>query len=101
MLNGGAVFYCTCKQGNVSLSLAEAKYIALYDAVCNLIFVDKILSQLAMPSTYPLTLKTDAESAICHVVNNTKYIQMKHFAIKFNFVKDLYIRERSPLSTFL
>jgi hypothetical protein len=73
MLNGGAVSYHACKQGNVSLSSAEAKYVALCDAACDLVFVDKILSQLAMPSTYPLILKTDAQSAICHVVNNTKH----------------------------
>jgi hypothetical protein len=60
MLNGGAVSYHACKQGNVSLFSTEAKYVALYDAACDLVFVDKILSQLAVPSTYPLTLKTDA-----------------------------------------
>jgi hypothetical protein len=97
MLNGGAVSYHACKQGNVSLSSAEAEYVALCDAACDLVFVDKILSQLAMPSTYPLTLKTDTQSAIRHVVNNTKHTQTKHFAIRFNFVKDLYIKGKVAL----
>jgi hypothetical protein len=60
MLNGGAVSYYACKQGNVSLFSAEAEYVALYDTACNLVFVDIILSQLPIPSTYPLTLKMDA-----------------------------------------
>jgi hypothetical protein len=97
MLNGGPVSHHACKQGNVSLSSAEAEYVALCDAACDLVFVDKILSQLAMPSTYPLILKTDAQSAIRHVVNNTKHTQTKHFAIKFNFVKDLYIKGKVAL----
>jgi hypothetical protein len=59
--------------------------------------VDKIPSQLAMPSTYPLTLKTDAQSVIRYVINNTKYTQTKHFAVKFNFVKDLYIKGKVAL----
>jgi hypothetical protein len=97
MINGGAVSYCACKQGNVSLSSAETEYVALCDAACDLVFVDEILSQLAMPSTYPLTLKTDAQSAICHVINNTKHTQTKHFAIKFNFVKDIDIKGKVAL----
>jgi hypothetical protein len=88
MLNGGAVSYHACKQGNVSLSSAEAEYVAWCDAACDLVFVDKTLSQLAVPSTYPLTLKTDAQSAIFHVINDTKHTQTKQFAVKFNFVKD-------------
>jgi hypothetical protein len=87
MLNGGAISYRGCKQGNVSLSSAEAEYVALCDAACDIIFVDKILSQLAVLSTYPLILKTDAQSAIHHVVNDTKHTQTKHFAIKFNYEK--------------
>jgi Reverse transcriptase (RNA-dependent DNA polymerase) len=97
MLNGGAVSYRACKQGNVSLSSAEAEYVALCDAACDLVFVDKILSQLTVLSTYPLTIKTDAQSAIRHVVNNTKHTQMKHFAAKFNFIKDLYIKGKVAL----
>jgi hypothetical protein len=97
MLNGGAVPYRACKQGNVSLSLAEAEYVALCDAACDLVFVDKILSQLAVPNMYPLTLKTDAQSTICHVINNTKHTQTKHFTVKFNFVKDLYIKGKVAL----
>jgi hypothetical protein len=97
MLNEGAVSYHACKQGNVSLSSAEAEYVALCDAACDLILVDKILSQLAMPSMYPLTLKMDAQSVIRHVVNNTKRTQTKHFAIKFNFIKDFYIKGKVAL----
>jgi hypothetical protein len=97
MINGGAVSYHACKQGNVSLSSAEAEYIALCDAACDLVFVDKILSQLAVPSTYTHTLKMDAQSAIRHVINNTKHTQTKHFAVKFNFVKDLYIKGKVAL----
>jgi hypothetical protein len=97
MFNGGAVSYRACKQGNVSLSSAEAEYIARCDAACDLVFVDKILSQLAIPSIYPLTLKTDAQSSIRHVVNNTKHTQTKHFAVKFNFVKNLYIKGKVTL----
>jgi hypothetical protein len=81
----------------VSLSSAEVKYVALCDAACDLVFVNKILSQLVIPSTYPLTLKTDAQSAIRHVINNTKHTQTKHFAVKFNFVKDLYIKGKVAL----
>jgi hypothetical protein len=82
---------------NVSLSSAEAEYVALCDAAWDLAFVDKILSQLAVPSVYPLTLKMDAQSAIGHVINDTKHTQMKHFAIKLNFIKDLYIKGRVAL----
>jgi hypothetical protein len=60
MLNGRVVSYHVCKQGNMSLSSAEAEYIALYNAACDLMFADKILSQLAIPSIYLLTLKMDA-----------------------------------------
>jgi hypothetical protein len=92
VLNGGAASYHACKRGNVSLSSAETEYVALCNAACDLVFVDKILSQLAIPSVYPLTLKTDAQSTIHHVINNTRHTQTKHFAVKFNFVKDLYIK---------
>jgi hypothetical protein len=58
MING-AVSYHACKQGNMSLLFMEAEYIALSNIAYNFIFVDKMLSQLTMPSIYPLTLKTD------------------------------------------
>jgi hypothetical protein len=80
------------------LTSAEAEYVALCDAACDLVFVDKILSQLAVPSTYPLTLKTDAQSAIRQVqaegtwtydahprhratphVTNLRFFQLAHF----------------------
>jgi hypothetical protein len=66
-------------------------------SVCDLVFVNKILSQLTMLSTYPLTLKMDAQSTILHVVNNTKHIHMKQFAMKLNFVKDLYMKGKVTL----
>jgi hypothetical protein len=40
VLNGGAVSYRACKQGNVSLSSAKAEYVALCDAACDLVFVE-------------------------------------------------------------
>jgi Reverse transcriptase (RNA-dependent DNA polymerase) len=97
MFNGGAVSYRACKQGNVSLASAEAEYVAPCDAACDLVFADKILSQLAMPSTYPLILGMDTQSAICHVIKNTKHTQTKHFAVRFKFVKDLYIKGKVAL----
>jgi hypothetical protein len=97
MLNGEVVCYCTCKQSNVSLSSVEAEYLTIYDVACDLVFVDKILLQLTIPNIYLLILKMDIQSAIRSVVNNTKYTLTKHFAIEFNFVKDLYIKEKVTL----
>jgi hypothetical protein len=97
MLNGGAVPYCTCKQSNVSLSSAEAEYVTLYNAACDLAFMVKTLPQLAMLIIYLLTLKTDTQSAIRHVINNTKHTQTKHFVVKFNFIKDLYSKGKVAL----
>jgi hypothetical protein len=92
MINEEEVSYHNFKQGKVSRSSAEAVYVALYDAAYNLGFIDKILSQPAVPSTYSLALKTYAYSAIRHIINNTKHTQTTHLA-----VKNLYIEENVAL----
>jgi hypothetical protein len=79
------------------LSSAEAEYVTLCNAACDLVLMYKILSQLAMPSTYPLTLKMDVQSAISHIINNANHTQTKHFAVKFNFIEDLYIKGKVAL----
>jgi hypothetical protein len=70
-----------------SLSSAEAEHVAPCDATCDVAFVHKILSRLAVANNYPLILKTDEQSAIHHVVNNAKHTDTKHFAIKFQSIK--------------
>jgi hypothetical protein len=66
------------------ITFADASYVTDMDNCMSTTVINRILTQLA--------LKSDAQSTIRHVANNTKRTQTKNFAFKFNFVGDLYIK---------
>lgn len=76
------------KQNCVSLSTAEAEYIALGSCCTQLLWMKHMLADYGMNSS-PLMVNCDNQSAINISKNPVMHSKTKHIAIRYHFVRDL------------
>jgi hypothetical protein len=75
------------KQTMVTLSTAEAEYIALSDVVKELLWYIELLEELGFPQE-SIVVHCDNQSAISIAKNPGHHERTKHISTKFNFVRD-------------
>lgn len=104
-LYGCSVVWCTKRQASVSLSTAEAEYIALSEAIRELLWIVQILKDLNVNFEEPITIFEDNQAAIKMTVahiTRSKHIDIRyHFIrekVQENFVKIKYIESREQLA---
>ena len=86
------------KQSVVARSSAEAEYRAIAQGMCELIWLDRLLSDLNVPLEGPMKLYSDSKSAIAIVHNPVQHDRMKHVRIDQNFIKTEVESKRITLS---
>ena len=86
-LNGNAISWRTKKQEMVSLSSAEAEYIALSVCITESLFVAQMLSEILNKNMYPIHLYEDNQACI-KMSTTLETKRTKHIDIKYQFVKD-------------
>ena len=64
VIDGGAVSWCLKKPELVTLSTAEAEYVAAMDTAKKLIWFRHLLGEIFGPLKHPITLYSDSQSAI-------------------------------------
>ena len=87
-LNGAAVSWSAKLQKTISLSTAEAEFMALTEGVREAMFLRGMLCELGYDTEEPTLIFVDNQPAL-HLANNmTTSGRSKHFAIRMTFVRD-------------
>ena len=85
----GAVSWSSKKQPIVTLSSTEAEYVALTHSSKDIIWIHKLLNELALvfSSTLPTTLFCDNQGAIRLSKDSTFHGRTKHIDVHFHFIR--------------
>ena len=86
-LAGGAVSWSSKKQGCVALSSTKAEYVAGAHTAKEAIWLGQLFAGLQQPSTFPIPLLIDNQSAIAIVKNPEFHDRTKHIDIRYHFLR--------------
>ena len=84
---GNLVTWRSKKQSVVARSSAKAKFRAIAQGICELIWLIRLMEDLQLPLTKPTNLYSDSKSAISIVNNPVQHDRMKHVRIDRSFIK--------------
>ena len=76
------------QQKTVSLSSAEVEWIALSEAIKEILFVIQVLEALELPIEKPVVVRVDNMGAIFMAKNTTATKRTKHIDVRANFVHE-------------
>ena len=87
------------KQKVVALSTCETEYVAAATAVCQAIWLRRLLDELTGVEAHPPALMMDNQPAIALAKNPVLHDRSKHIDIKFHFLMDYVDEGRSSTSS--
>ena len=87
-LGNNLISWMSMKQNSVSLSIAEAEYIAAGSCCTQLLWMKKLLHDYGIPQDTTCVF-CDNTSAINHSKNLVQYSKSKHIKIRYHFIRDL------------
>jgi hypothetical protein len=86
LIDRAAISWASCKQELVTLSTAEAKYMAATHAAKECIWLQRLIKPFFRPSSTPTTLHCDNQAAIHLATDNNYHTRTKHIDICFHFI---------------
>ena len=93
--SGNAFFMGDClvswlskKQSSISLSTAEAEYIAAADCCTQILWMKEALKDVNIETKQPITIFCDNNSAISLSKNPVMHSRTKHIPIKYHFLHE-------------
>ena len=110
MVNGAPVIFKSKLQGSVSLSTAEAEYVALSLCIQEILWTKSLLMEMKVKIDAPVVVYEDNQSAIAIAKNEGYQSRAKHIDIRYHFVRDQvkakviqleYIETKLQLADFL
>lgn len=81
------IMWASKKQPTVSLSSTEAEFVAANYAVCEVIWLRKIFSDLSLQVSEPTVVYEDNQGAIS-MSKNAETRRTKHMDVKYHFIRD-------------
>jgi ribonuclease HI len=87
-INNNLINWCSKKQSVVALSSAEAEYMAISEAIKELIWIRMIMKELMITVETPSILYVDNQSAIRISENDGEHERTKHIDVRHYFIKD-------------
>ena len=75
------------KQNIVALSSTEAEYVAMTNALKDIMWLCNLLSEIHTPVTIPTPLMCDNQGAITLTMNNKFHPRTKHINIRYHFIR--------------
>ena len=88
MMSNGAVSWNSKKQAVVSLSTAEAEYVALSSTTQEAIWLKRLLCDLGTVSDIPVLLMEDNRAAIAIARNPVGHARTKHIDVRYHFARE-------------
>ena len=88
-LGSGEIAWSSKKQQIVTLSSAEAEYVAATSAACQSVWMRRILSDLQHAQNQPTEIFCDNKSAIALSKNHVFHKRSKHIDTRFHFIREL------------
>jgi hypothetical protein len=89
LIDGGAVSWYSRKQEIVTLSTAEAEYVAATHAAKEAIWLRRLIFELFPLSTSPTTLYCDNQAAIKLAIDDNYHARTKHIDIQYHFIRQV------------
>jgi len=99
LMSGGAISWLSKKQPFVTLSTAEAEYVALGAATQEVVWLRRLLSDIKAPPKTPTIIREDNQGAIAIAKNSISHVRTKHIDIKFHYVHEA-IHDRTVESVY-
>jgi hypothetical protein len=96
LIDGGAVSWSSRKQELVTLSTAEAEYVAATHAAKETIWLRRLKGDLSNSVTVATTLFCDNQAALRLAQADNYHARTKHIDIRFHFIRD--VTERGEIS---
>ena len=87
LIDGGAVSWFSRKQEIVTLSTAEAEYVAATHAAKEAIWLKRLITETFDFPDNPITLHCDNQSAIALTKDNAHHSRTKHIDIRYHFIR--------------
>jgi hypothetical protein len=93
IIDGGAVSWRSKKQELVTLSTAEAEYVAATHAAKESIWLRRLTGEILPPDADPMTLHCDNQAAIKLAQDDNYHARTKHIDIRYHFIRDVVERK--------
>jgi hypothetical protein len=87
LINGGTVSWSSRKQERVTLSTAEAEYVAATHAAKEANWTRRFIGEIFEPIETPTTLYCDNQSAIALASNENYHARTKHIDIRYHSIR--------------
>jgi len=88
IMAGGTISWTSKKQATVSLSTAEAEYIALSTATQEAIWLRRLLADLNRKQSKPTVIMGDNQGSIAIARNPVFHARTKHIDIRYHFIRE-------------
>ena len=85
---GGAVSWSSKLQATVTLSTAEAEYVAITQAAQQAFWMDAFLGEIGLDQPLPTTLYCDNASAIALALSTKGHQRAKHIDIRHHYIRE-------------
>ena len=86
LIDGAAISWASRKQELVTLSTAEAEYVAATHAAKECIWLRRLIKPLFGPTTTPTPLLCDNQAALRLATDDNYHARTKHIDIRFHFI---------------
>eukprot|EP00253_Pinus_taeda_P015531 PITA_15531 len=96
-LGGCLVSWLSKKKSSISLSIAEAKYVAATTCCTQVLWMKQTLQDLQVKFDEPIPIFCDNTSAISISKNHVMHSKMKHILIKYHFVREKVAKKNIKL----
>ena len=87
LLDGGTVSWASRKQELVTLSTAEAEYVAATHAAKEGLWLQRLIGEVFRPLAHPIPLHSDSQSAITLTKDGSYHACTKHIDIRYHFIR--------------
>ena len=87
-LGSAPISWLSLKQKVAALSTCEAEYVAAATAVCQVVWLRRLLGELTGAEAHPPALMVDNQPAIALAKNPVLHDRSKHIDVKFHFFRD-------------
>ena len=89
LIDGGAVSWSSRKQELVTLSTAEAEYIATTHAAKEAIWLHRLITKLFPTMRDPITLHCNNQAALKLATDDNHHARTKHIDVKYHFIRQV------------